>query len=101
MQPRTPTREVTGLVNGYGAFTVPVPHRHHSEEIDGQLSLPAPDTCPHRSFGTAMRSLGSRSLALDHGIVYRHRATAKNHPWLAQSRLGSGSADPGDQPAFS
>ena len=43
MQPCTPAREVTGLVNGYGAFTVPVRHRHHSEEIDGQLSLPAPD----------------------------------------------------------
>jgi hypothetical protein len=80
MQPRTPTREVTGSVNVYGAFTVPAGYRYHSEEIDGQLSLPAPDARSHRSFGTSMRSLGSRSLALDHGTVYRHRGTAQNHP---------------------
>ncbi|GAY16734.1 hypothetical protein MSZK_34600 [Mycobacterium sp. shizuoka-1] len=80
MQPRTPTREVTGLVNGYGAITVPVRHCHHSEEIDGQLSLPAPDACPHRTFGTSMRFPGGRSLALDHGTVYRHHGTTPNHP---------------------
>ena len=46
-----------------------------------QLSPPAPDACPHRSFGAAMPVIGVRSLALDHGTVYRHRGTAQNHPW--------------------
>ena len=46
-------------VNGHGPLTVPVRHSHHSEQIDGQLSLPAPDACPHRSFGAAMPVIGA------------------------------------------
>jgi hypothetical protein len=55
------------LINGHGMIAIPV-DRDHSKQFDGQLSLSAADTRPHRSD----RSVGaasvrrSRSLALDH-----------------------------------
>jgi hypothetical protein len=82
MQPCTPPRKGTCWVNDHGIFAVPARHSHHSKQFDGQLSLSAPDTGPHRSFGASMRlpSLGSRNLALDHGLVYLHRTDAQNRP---------------------
>jgi hypothetical protein len=71
MQPRTPPRKATRCVNDRGEIAVPVRHSHHSKQFDGQLSLSAPDTRPHRSIGVSMRPCGSggRRLALDHGSV--------------------------------
>ena len=87
MQPRTPTRKVTCCVNNDGdamlALVTIVGCSYHPEQIDGQLSFPAPDTHPHRTVGTAMLPCGEdRILALDHGSVYRYRVTA-----LHQRRL--------------
>ena len=48
MQPRTPPRQVTRWVNGYGAMAVPAVHSNHTKQFDGQLSLPAADTSPDR-----------------------------------------------------
>ncbi len=81
MQPRTPTRKVTGRVNDHGAaamtVTVVAAPGYHPKQIDGQLSLSAPDTRSHRTFDTAVHPCaGNRTLTLDHGSVYRHRDTA-------------------------
>jgi hypothetical protein len=83
MQPRTPTRKVTGRVNNRnGTVTVAARLGHYPKQIDGQLSFPAPDTRTHRTFDAAVRPRGGpRILALDHGSVYRHRTDAPNHAW--------------------
>jgi hypothetical protein len=78
MQPRTPPRQSTCWVGGHDIVAVPGRHSYHSEQFDGQLSLTATDTCPHRSCSTSMRR--GRSLALDHGLVYLHPDGAQNHP---------------------
>src|SRR5581483_7477869 len=86
MQPRTPPRKITCRVNGHDTFTVPGRHSHHSKQFDGQLSLSATDTCPHRSLDAAMRScVSGRSLALDHGLVYPHLTGGQNHPRSRQN----------------
>ena len=79
MQPSTPPRKNTCWVNGHGIFTVPGRHSYHSKQFDGQLSLSATDTRPHRSFDASVRR--GRSLALDHGLVYLHSTSGQNHPW--------------------
>jgi hypothetical protein len=84
MQPRTPPRQSTCWVNGDGIFAVPGRYSYHSKQFDGQLSLPASDARPYRSFSTSMRR--GRSLALDHGLVYLHPDGAQNHP-TASSRI--------------
>ena len=83
MQPRTPTRKITCRVNNDGdamlALVIIVELGHYPNQIDGQLSLPAPDTRPHRTGGTAMLPCDEdRILALDHGSVYRYRNSALN-----------------------
>lgn len=83
MQPRTPTRKITRCVNNDGdamlALVTIVGFSYHPKQIDGQLSFPAPDTRTHRTVGTAMLPCGEdRILALDHGSVYRYRATHLN-----------------------
>jgi len=68
MQPRTPPRQFSRLVNGHGGFAIPV-DGDYPKQFDGQLSFPAADARPHRSpegFGSGA-GLSSRSLALDHG----------------------------------
>ena len=85
MQPCTPPWQNTRWVNGHGIFTVPDRHSNHSEQFDGQLSLSAPDTCPHRSFGASIRR--GRSLALDHGLVYLHPSGAQNHPRCSATQV--------------
>jgi hypothetical protein len=68
MQPCTPPRQAIACVNDYGEFAVPVRHSHHSKQLDGQLSLPAPDTCPYGSTRMTVRlGFGSRKFTLDHG----------------------------------
>ena len=74
MQPRTPPRQAGPCVNDHGVFAVPARHSHHSKQLDGQLSLPAPDTRSHRATGIVpvkVRPSGSggRRFALDHGSV--------------------------------
>jgi hypothetical protein len=66
MQPGTPPRQITGNINGHGILAVPSRHSDYAKQFDGQLSPSASDASPHRS------RIGSRSLALDHGSVYRH-----------------------------
>ena len=66
MQPGTPPRQITCSINGHGILTVPSRHSNHAKQFDGQLSSTASDTGPHGS------CIASRSLALDHGSVYRH-----------------------------
>jgi hypothetical protein len=83
MQPGTPPRQVTCLINEDGVSAIPARHGNHAKQFDGQLSLSAPDARPHRSFGTSMRR--GRSLALDHGLVYLHLTAAQNHPTVAVS----------------
>jgi hypothetical protein len=78
MQPSTPPRKSTRCINGHGEFTVPGRHSYHSKQFDGQLSLSATDTRPHRSFDASVRR--GRSLALDHGLVYLHSTGGQNHP---------------------
>jgi hypothetical protein len=78
MQPCTPPRKITRWVNGHGVITVSDRHSHHSKQFDGQLSLSATNTCPHRSVDASMRR--GRSLALDHGLVYLHSTSGQNHP---------------------
>jgi hypothetical protein len=78
MQPCTPPRQSTCWINGDGIFAVPGRRSYHSKQFDGQLSLPASDACPYRTFSTSMRR--GRSLALDHGLVYLHPDGAENHP---------------------
>lgn len=86
MQPCTPPRKITCCVNGHGVTTVPGRHSHHSKQFDGQLSLSATNTCPHRSIDASMRFFGSsRSLALDHGLVYPHPTGGQNHPRSRQN----------------
>jgi len=71
MQPCTPPRQATPVVNDRGMFAVPRRHSHHSKQFGGQLSLSAPHTRPHRSTGVSVcpaRS-GGRRVALDHGSV--------------------------------
>jgi len=63
MQPGTPPRQFSRLVNGHGLFAIPV-DGDHSKQFNGQLSLPAADARPDRSIWSSMRH--SRSLALDH-----------------------------------
>jgi hypothetical protein len=70
MQPCTPPRQITRCINGNDVIVVPVAHRDHSQQFDGQLSPSATDARPHwsgRVVGAFAR--GSRSLALDHGSV--------------------------------
>ena len=82
MQPSTPTRKVTGRVNDEGSWctlVVTIRLGHYPKQIYGQLSFPAPDTRPHRTFDAAVFLRGgSRILALDHGSVYRHQAVLLN-----------------------
>ena len=94
MQPRTPPRQSTCWINGDGIFAVPGRHSYHSKQFDGQLSLPASDACPYRTFSTSMRR--GRSLALDHGLVYLHPDGAQNHPrgFVAHRRRASPRALP-------
>ena len=84
MQPSTPTRKVTGRVNDQGTWctlVVTVRLGHYPKQINGQLSFPAPDTRPHRTFGAAMLLRGgNRILALAHGSVYRHQPVVLNQP---------------------
>ena len=63
MQPGTPPRQLSRWVNGHGVLAIPV-DGDYPKQFDGQLSLPAANTCPHRSTRASMRL--SRSLALDH-----------------------------------
>jgi hypothetical protein len=49
--------------------TIRSTHSNHTKQIYGQLSLPTSHACPHRLTGVGMRE--HRSLALDHGLVYR------------------------------
>jgi hypothetical protein len=63
MQPGTPPRQLSRWVNGHGDVAIPV-DSDHSKQFDGQLSLPAANARPHRSFRASMRR--SRLLALDH-----------------------------------
>jgi hypothetical protein len=78
MQPSTPPRKSTRWINGHGEIAVPDRHSYHSKQFDGQLSLSATDTRPHRSFDASVRR--GRSLALDHGLVYLHSTSGQNHP---------------------
>jgi hypothetical protein len=67
MQPGTPPRQFSRLVNGHGVLAIPV-DGDYSKQFDGQLSLPAANACPHRSTrrGDGAFMHPSRSLALDH-----------------------------------
>jgi len=67
MQPGTPPRQTTCSINGHGTLTVPGRHSNHAKQFDGQLSSTASDARPYWS------CIGGRSLALDHGTVYRHQ----------------------------
>jgi hypothetical protein len=81
VQPRTPPRQVTRYVDGHGMVAAPGRHSDHSKQSDGQLSFPATDTRAHRSARAAVHSrISGRSLALDHGLVYRHHDNGLNHP---------------------
>jgi hypothetical protein len=84
MQPSTPPRKSTRWVNGHGIFTVPGRHSDHSKQFDGQLSLSATNTRPHRSFDASVRR--GRSLALDHGLVYLHSTGGQYHPAAVRRR---------------
>ncbi|EUA54632.1 hypothetical protein I553_1266 [Mycobacterium xenopi 4042] len=76
-----PARKATRWVNDHGVFAVPGRHSDHAKQFDGQLSLSAADTRSHRPIGAPMPArIGRRSLALDHGSVYRHRTVSQNHP---------------------
>jgi len=68
MQPRTPPRQLSRLVNGHGVLAIPV-DGDYPKQFDGQLSLSAADARPHRPRGGigGGAGLSSRSLALDHG----------------------------------
>ena len=66
MQPSTPPRQFSSRVNGHGILAIPV-DRDYPKQFDGQLSLSAPDTRPHRSTHASVRH--GRRLALDHGSV--------------------------------
>ena len=84
MQPGTPARTTTCGVHRDGHVTVPRRHRHHPEQFDSQLSLPATDAHAHRS-GACLRG---RTFALDHGSVYRHHRAVQNHvPRTTPGRL--------------
>jgi hypothetical protein len=67
MQPGTPPRQFSRWVNGHGVFAVPA-DGDYPKQLDGQLSFPAADARPDRSFLAVGRGSGfsSRSLALDH-----------------------------------
>src|ERR1700740_3306814 len=91
MQPCTPPRKTTCWVNGHGVFTVPGRHSHHSKQFDGQLSLSATNTRPHRSIEASM--CGGRSLALDHGLVYLHRTGGQHPPNVSAITLAPRHAD--------
>jgi hypothetical protein len=54
----------SGRVNGDGEPAIPRRHGHHSQQFDGQLSLPAPQAHPHHSGAAVTRR--DRNLALDH-----------------------------------
>jgi hypothetical protein len=73
MQPRTPPRQITRCIDRDGLRAVSVVNSGHSKQFDGQPTLPASDARTHWSLGTSMQPrAGSRTLALDHGSVYRH-----------------------------
>ena len=66
VQPGTPARVRACCINGDGNWTVPRRHGHHSEQFDGQLSLPAADARSHRRGAC----VSGQTLALDHRSVY-------------------------------
>lgn len=67
VQPRTPAGQPMTEIDHY----VSIIRSNHTKQICSQLSPPAPHTCPHRFTGLGM--FERRSLALDHGLVYRPR----------------------------
>ena len=78
MQPGTPARMGT-CGDRDGRLAVLRRHRHHPEQFDSQLSLPATNAHPIRSGAC----LSGRTVALYHGSVYRHRGvriTSPNNP---------------------
>ncbi|OHU76252.1 hypothetical protein BKG84_23235 [Mycobacteroides chelonae] len=67
VQPRTSAgQSAAGIDNN-----MPIIRSNHTKQICSQLSPPASDACPYRFTGRGMCE--RRSLALDHGLVYRPR----------------------------
>lgn len=62
-------------------------HSNHTNQIHGQLSPSASDTCPHRF--TGMGACGRRSLTLDHGLVYRPRLPIYESPHIGERQCCS------------
>ena len=76
MQPGTPARVGACGIHRDGRVTVLRRYRHHPEQFDSQLSLPAADAHAHRSGAC----VSDRGFALDHGSVYRHQGPVQNQP---------------------
>jgi hypothetical protein len=78
MQPRTPPGQITRCVDRDGVIAISVVNSGHSKQFDGQPTFPASDTRTHWSLGTLVQPRsGNRTLALDHGSVYRHDCRRK------------------------
>lgn len=67
MQPRTSAGQPATAIDNNASII----RSNHTKQICSQLSPPAADACPYRFTGFGMCE--HRSLALDHGLVYRPR----------------------------
>jgi hypothetical protein len=96
MQPSTPPGQVTRCVDDDGVIAISIVNSGHSKQFDSQPTLSASHARSHWSFGTfVLLGAGNRSLALDHGSVYRHdHRRKKRMPASPRARRPARPPDP-------